>query len=138
MASTAVGIKRRADKGASAGAERLAESLDPAAMDAYYAEEERRQAAAPIPHDEIWAIVMKMQAHAGPKAERARKFGAAHPAFLDKYPRLFEMATADGMDTGMLRFIMERMREGEGEECERTVGLALAERYVGPLLKKTG
>ena len=85
--------------------------------------------------DAAYALVLEMQRHPGPAADRFATFGTREARFKEDFPHLFAMACEDGMDTEMLRIMISEMKKGADERCAKVVGHALGDRYVTPLVE---
>lgn len=79
---------------------------------------------------EILTIVQEIQEHAGATPDEKRTiFGDKYPQFADKYPGLFYKSCEEKMDMNMLRFMIGKLGEADGDD---KVGEELFTRFVSP------
>lgn len=78
---------------------------------------------------DIIPIVTEMQQHRGSPEERREHFKAKYPEFAERYPGLFFKASEDGMDMDMLKFMIGKIDDADGEE---QVGQELFNKFVSP------
>lgn len=81
----------------------------------------------------IELIVTEMQNFQGSPETRRAVFSEKYPEFSERYPGLFFKSSEDGMDMNMLRFMLSKVDNKDGEEV---VGKKLYTDYVSPAFTK--
>lgn len=85
-----------------------------------------------VPPTEVLRIAKLMQEYQGTSVERAEVFSRMYPDLVEQCPSLFQMACRDGMDMGMLEFMVNTCMTSDEEDGREKIGEALAVKYVKP------